>query len=372
MVNVRDDLSLSRLELVVLARLSVKTKHPPDRPDLRDAVRELVLPSESPARAMSAALETLAGLRARGLVINPSRLRKGALGERGLTEEGGRALRAAFGLARTPTWREIRGTHLAALALGFKPGSEPAAKALRGGGTLAAAVLREHFEVREGTTLAAICDALIAEELGLPPGKVTLERIRAHVLARRAGVEAKGKSAEIAKRVVAATVRARNADKKSLAPALGRRWMQEASESQSDPGTTPWAPAQPPPTTAQPPPTTAAGPVAPEALLAMVRETLSRVGSDGRFGDEKVFVSAIWHSLEHDRRLADLSFDRFKRWLVRANRDGWLVLVRADLVGAMDAKLVADSEIEDQGATFHFVLDQRTGTAGAGKTHHVR
>jgi hypothetical protein len=57
---------------------------------------------------------------------------------------------------------------------------------------------------------------------------------------------------------------------------------------------------------------------------------------------------------------------------VRANRDGWLILVRADLVGAMDAKLVADSEIEDRGATFHFVLDPRWAAAASERRTHVR
>jgi len=109
----------------------------------------------------------------------------------------------------------------------------------------------------------------------------------------------------------------------------------------------------------------------PEALLEVLRETLPRVGSDGRFGSEKVFVSAIWRSLERDRRLSDLSLDRFKRWLVSANRDGWLVLARADLIGAMDPRQVAESEIEDRGATFHFVLDQRLGAPAAHRGNHV-
>jgi hypothetical protein len=85
-----------------------------------------------------------------------------------------------------------------------------------------------------------------------------------------------------------------------------------------------------------------------------------------------VFVSAIWRSIEHDRRLVDLSLDRFKRWLVTANRDGWLVLARADLIGAMDSKQVAESEIEDRGATFHFVLDQRIGALASHRGSHAR
>lgn len=365
MVNVRDDLSLSRLELVVLARLSVKTKRPPDGSELRDAVHELAMPAESPARAKEAALETLDGLRARGLVSKPARDAKGKLGERALTEEGERVLRVAFGLSRTPYWSEIRGVHLPALALGLRPGSDSAGRALRDGDRLAAAVLRERLALSEGGTLAAICDGLVAEALGLPPGEVTLERIRAHVLARRAGVETKGTSREIARRVAAAAVRARNAEKASLIQALGRRWVQGLAEAP------PPAPPAPPPQPSPQPPSPGAQPAS-ETVLEAVRETIPHVGADGRFGDENVFVSAIWHRLEHDRRLADLSLDRFKRWLVRANRDGWLVLARADLIEKMDAKLIADSEIEDHGATFHFVVDPSATTTSPGKASHVR
>jgi hypothetical protein len=109
-----------------------------------------------------------------------------------------------------------------------------------------------------------------------------------------------------------------------------------------------------------------------DKLLDVVRETIPRVGADGRYGSEKVFVSAIWRSIEQERRLADMSLDHFKRWLVGANRDGWLVLARADLVGAMDRKLVSESEIEDRGATFHFVLDQRNAAPVSRQGSHAQ
>jgi hypothetical protein len=352
MTDARDDLSLSRIELVVLARLS--TKKPPRERELGDAVLELALPSEPPARGREVAMETLAALRGRALVSEQARA---------LTEDGRRALRAAFGLARAPTWTEVRDIHLPALALGLKPGSEHATRTLQDASTIAAAVLRAQLGLRDASRLMAVCDALVAEALGLPPGPLTLNRIRSHVLARRVGVEAKGKPMELAMRVAAGAVRARRADKKSMARALGRRWVQQAEVPS---GAQSVQPSQ------RPPPVQLAPPAAPEVLLEVVRETLPRVGHDGRYGAEKVFVSAIWHSIARDHRLAELTLDRFKRWLVTANRDGWLALARADLVGAMDADLVAESEIEDQGATFHFVLDRSAGAPGAGRGNHAR
>jgi len=118
------------------------------------------------------------------------------------------------------------------------------------------------------------------------------------------------------------------------------------------------------------PPAAASTQLPAQNLLQVVRETIARIGAEGRFG-EKVYVSAIWRTLERDRKAGDLSLDHFKNWLVRANRDGWLVLARADLIGAMDAKQINESEINDRGATFHFVLDQRNGAAISQRESHA-
>ena len=56
--------------------------------------------------------------------------------------------------------------------------------------------------------------------------------------------------------------------------------------------------------------------------------------------------------------------DRAKQLLVAANRDGLVELTRADLVAAMDPALVAASQIDDLGSTFHFVTSDGDGTGG--------
>jgi hypothetical protein len=341
MTNTRADLSLSRLELVMLACLS--RSKPPKEAQLAKDLTEFTPPGAAPVHVVA---DVLAMLRGRGLVTEG----------RALTESGHRALRAAFELGHTPTWTEVRSSHLPALALGLRPGSKQAGEAIRTASSLTTAVLRSQLGV-DAPTVVELCDVLLSEALGMPPGPHKLVDIRAHVLARRIGVSAKGKPVEIAKRAAREVVGAARADKTSMVPALGRRWVHEAAGS---PGTRPASP-QSPVEPVQPTQAPSA-----ETLLEVVRETIPRIGVDGRFGTEKVFVSAIWRSMERDRRLADLSLDRFKRWLVSANRDGWLVLARADLVGAMDARLVAESEIQDQGATFHFVLDRRAGAPERG------
>jgi len=102
---------------------------------------------------------------------------------------------------------------------------------------------------------------------------------------------------------------------------------------------------------APPPPPVPARP--PEDPVAVVRRTAEEMGTEGRFGN-KVYIAAIW-DVAGDQ--LGMSLPEFKRWLVEQNRRGTLVIARGDLVGAMNRPLLARSEIQDRGATFHFVMD---------------
>jgi CheY-like chemotaxis protein len=93
------------------------------------------------------------------------------------------------------------------------------------------------------------------------------------------------------------------------------------------------------------------------AMPAIVQEPGPQGGPRGRYGARKVFIAAIWRHLQGSPELRGMTESEFKRELVAANRFGGITLARADLVGAMDRQEVAQSEIEDRGATFHFVLD---------------
>jgi CheY-like chemotaxis protein len=96
-------------------------------------------------------------------------------------------------------------------------------------------------------------------------------------------------------------------------------------------------------------------------VLPSIRAQASPSGGGrtmGRFGMDKVFISAIWRKLAQDPRLRGMTLPQFKRRLVEANRARVLDLARADLVGAMDPSEVQTSEIEDMGSTFHFVIDR--------------
>lgn len=108
-------------------------------------------------------------------------------------------------------------------------------------------------------------------------------------------------------------------------------------------------------------------------LATLVRRAFGTVDADGRFGQRKVFIAALWRAmLRVDAaavsRLAGDELATFKRWLVGAQRllrseserTPLVVLARADLVAAMDSALVADSETLADGASYHFLLDPAT------------
>lgn len=279
------DTSLSRLELVALARMA--TTKPSSATALLKSLHSFSLTEV----AKSDVERTLQGLTSRNLLDEKLRL----------TPAGHRAVQMGLGVPATPTWLDTR-TLLARL-IGMPSASE----------------------------VAATADELIADALGVPRQRFTIASLRELVISKKTGIAPapSGKRAEARRTAVG-------------------QWID-----------TPGPVGQPPPPTPVPPP-----PPPPRDLLAVVREAMLRVPSAGRFG-EKVFVSALWQDLQ----VADLPLDKFKHWLVGANRDGQIVLARADLPSAMNPKLVAASEIRDQGATFHFVLDAQPTN---GRTTHAR
>jgi hypothetical protein len=108
----------------------------------------------------------------------------------------------------------------------------------------------------------------------------------------------------------------------------------------------------------------------------LVHAALAAVPGEGRFGDRKVFIASLWATMlrmeaETGRTLTEgATLEHFKAWLLRSRlltRDGTedgaplVVLCRADLVAAMDPRLVAASETVIDGATFHFVIDPAVG-----------
>lgn len=77
---------------------------------------------------------------------------------------------------------------------------------------------------------------------------------------------------------------------------------------------------------------------------------------DGKFGDNKVFISKLYDEAKKDPYFSDLSMDKFKKMLVMGNREDTLGLSRADLVQAMNKDDVANSRISHLGGEYNFLL----------------
>lgn len=349
-----DPIALSRLEQLVLAALTGTT--PPAPGELAKRLTPLAFAESSRLEARQRTGEALAALAARGLIDDRRRL----------TDEGRRALCSALGVMRVPTWKQLTGRLLPALALRLGPESAEATRALKDGQSLQLEILRTRHELGEARSVAQLGDTLLARALGLPAGKkVTLQLLKTHALAQLLGEPPRGKDEEIVKRVAAATVRARKPDAASLKQALARRWLAEpaaTSEARTSPTTEPR-------TEPTAPPHEAARADERERLDRHLRDlvlaVLPQLHAPDRFGPDKVFLSALAAAVQaHPERPPALTGELFRQWLLAANRRGLVTLARADLVGAMDAERVAASELVSDGAAFHFVLDPRALTRG--------
>ena len=317
-----------RLEALVVARAHTATA----KLALGDLVKPLTrfAPAELTAGAWRDRLaEVVVALRAQGVLDADHRVRDPDELARRIGEVGG-AVRS---------WPELSDRVLPGLALGIAAGEAKLRARLDGRDAWAAAIVGRALGVwRDGPppSLAAMCDALVWRELGLPgkPKRCPPE-LRALFVQRRLGSEA-GPPERLVRVLAAREVDAPRPELRALRDALVRGWLA---------GRVPGEPAP-----AAPPPAAPATSFAEDALRA------ARAVTEGWFGDRKVFVSAVWDQLRRDPRWSGLAPADFKARLLAAHRAGELALARADLVAAMDPALVAASEIAADGARFHFLV----------------
>lgn len=102
--------------------------------------------------------------------------------------------------------------------------------------------------------------------------------------------------------------------------------------------------------------------ILPPGATFIVEDAANAVAKSKRFGDRNVFVSDVYKEVK--KAGVDISFEDFKRELLRMHREGNVRLSRADYVAAMDPKKVLESEINADGADFHFVNLDGLGKLG--------
>lgn len=304
------------VETLVLARLFSSRALSPR--ELRNALSPLLPPDRDAVRELD---ETLEALTARALVAKAGKTRVA------LTDDGRKAGAALLGVpesARLP-WMKAVG-RLAAQALGAPADAAASTDRLR-----AAAVAARYGLDREAKwTTGRLRDALAWKALGLEPGRpFTRAAAQGVLLGKLAGVDGlrPDKAIEV---LAAAALDAQGRDAAALRRAALRRLF-------------------------APPPQTPEAPDARPTVEDFVGGVLAAAHActpSERFGESKVFISAVFRRFSALTSMDELEF---KRRLVEANRLGQLRLSRADLVDAMDPSLVAASETRHDNATFHFV-----------------
>jgi hypothetical protein len=127
-------------------------------------------------------------------------------------------------------------------------------------------------------------------------------------------------------RIVAKVVGASRSDKDAVKTALIRTWLSQTRPEQVD-----------------------------LDRFARDVQAAAKQATSGRWGDEKVFINHVWRQLRAEAKAGALDLQTFKERLLEANRHGLIRLSRADLVIAMPADDVRESEIATFGDTFHFI-----------------
>jgi hypothetical protein len=275
--------------------------------------------------------ETLARLGQDGLVTQNAR--KGLT----LTAQGRARALEVLGVEHLPkgaTWKQLKGTHLVALALGLTPSSTNLSRLGRAEG-MRAVLVQKHLglEPSQPRSLAQVRDLLCWRQLGVETDKpFTLAAVQAVLLGRELQASREVTAPQALQQLAARSVGARRTDTESLRLAALRAWTFPAGES---------APASP-------------APASPDESLRIFAEHVVRAARSsvaGRFGDDRVFISHVWRAMQGQ----GLDEQAFKRRLVEANQRRLLSLSRADMVELMDPAEVAASEVRHLGATFHFI-----------------
>jgi hypothetical protein len=191
-------------------------------------------------------------------------------------------------------------------------------------------------------TSVSLVNSWLVRAFGVRSSKLTLDSLRAALLARELGVPPKPKLDDVVRLGAAKLAGSPKATRGDLVRSLTSRWL--AGE--------PSAIALRAEAKIRPEPATKStqGP----DLVRKIRAAASGTGAR-RFGPDKVFIASVWESLRNDPDVSALGEQGFKRALVEAHRAGTLVLSRADLIAAMDPRDVAASEIRHLNATYHFI-----------------
>jgi uncharacterized protein (DUF2267 family) len=243
--------------------------------------------------------------------------------------------------ART-NWQAVIANYLFPRAAGLTP---HAAAKLNNGDKLAAFILKRKYGLAAsaGSTVNQVLEAVACQKLNFPE-ETTLDGVLRAVLSRLIGSERLSKeklAAQLPLFETGLTAASASAGRsKVVRDWLRSRPHEPRSEAHEE------RPSERP----------SVEPFDLPVFAATVRALAASSPPQDRFHHNKVFISAIWKTMQREPHLPRLSLEEFKQRLLEANSQGLLQLSRADLVQAMDPQLVAEAETRYLNAQFHFVL----------------
>ncbi|MFO7907243.1 MAG: hypothetical protein R6U98_31625 [Pirellulaceae bacterium] len=271
------------------------------------------------------------------------------------TDTGRRRAQRFLGVERLPdnvTWTTLKKRYLVAKALGIGRPEDDSCKGLDKADNLRGAVLRKEYDLatHECPTINQAAEALAWQQLNVRTDQPFSKKAVIAFLIRRALGEEnppvdQGRDdpdRHVRNQAVLKSIGAKVASGSQLHDATLRHWIERAQqESQHSAREEVVEPDEPK--------TRDLADAASRILDA------ARRCEQGRFGDNKVFISHVWKQLSADGESVIRDFRDFQQLLVDAHRQGMLQLSQADLVEAMNPRDVAESRTPYMNMAFHFI-----------------
>ena len=350
------DLLLSRL---LLAGTDGFTKG-----ELKRAVKAIAASQVSASIFSEQVSQTLADLETKGYVnaISPSRYQ--------ITDDGRQQVLNQLGLEKlTPKlqWQKLKDTYWIAYALKLPSLTTDTRKRIGKADGLRAAILQRAFElpIEDFSTLPKTRDALLWHQLSNPS---TAERLQARLgeLGQRKFDQSVLKEVllndllqtskamhweKALKQLVAKSAGAKRTDANALRLAILQRAFQNmpitAASDSHDVAEAAF------PISSIPAPSDSAQLALPDFADRVLKA--AKATQEGRSGDDKVFISKVWATLQEQKPVIVPDLVAFKQQLIAANRQQLLTLSRADLAYAFAPEDVKASETTYLNSTFHFI-----------------
>ncbi|HET9954339.1 MAG TPA: hypothetical protein VFQ61_07540 [Polyangiaceae bacterium] len=212
-------LSVENFEIMLLARLSVDSTRPPTPEMLATSLNPLTRRYLSRVELRDAITQTLA------VLLEKSEITRAPLQ---LSSLGRARLARALALDSVPhvrDWKSFRRKYLQRLVA---RGTSAASGALREPG-VAVLARRLGVDAAAPNKISTVVDCWIERELAFRSNRLTLDQLRAALLAKETGVSPRGGLKGVASRAAAKLSGARSGKKEDMVQALAESWLIESS-----------------------------------------------------------------------------------------------------------------------------------------------